>query len=347
MKCIPLALISLLCLAGCEQAASVSPADMSLQTAEISKLAGSPAVAETTAPANPLQPTDTSLSCTTLTSPEVRQSEQWKIINQFQVFGDFTLLGFLNPMHGIGVGLESMIYYSNDNAHTWLYAQNQSNCLFGLEIVDENVAWTCGNVGDVRLSTDGGKTWQVAKNFRDHTLAYCHHLSFLDAATGWAATSTELGLTTDGAQTWNPVALPQGIGEMEAIFLRTVLEGYILDSSGRLYITTDGGKTWGLSTLPGYGSVNLVTQTVPNAAIRFSDTDNGMAVYQTRDCTTGWHLWVAYTSSGGRVWEVEQLSTDPQAAWPLYLSRDAQFLTLMMKYPNILAKDVTLFQYTP
>ena len=331
MKRILFTLVCLFSLAACGQAA-VSP------TATV-----------TPVPTNTPQPTDPSQPGATLTSPELLVSKHWQIINQFQVAGDITLLGFLNPSLGIGVGLESLVLYSNDNAHTWPNAQNQSNCLFGLEIVNENVAWACGNVGNVRLSTDGGATWQIVNNFGDHTLAYCHHLSFLDATTGWAATTTKLGMTTDGAQTWHPVTLPQGIGEIEAIFLRTANEGYVLDASGRIYITADGGETWKTSALPSgnHGNISIVTKMVPSAAIRFSDAENGMAVYQTHDFAMDWHLWVAYTSSGGISWQVEQLPTNPQAAWPLYLSRDGQFLTLMVTYPISPVNDVTLFQYNP
>jgi photosystem II stability/assembly factor-like uncharacterized protein len=136
------------------------------------------------------------------------------------------------------------VYYSADGGQNWSPGKNTSFCRFGLNIVDQQTAWNCGNGGHVRVSTDGGKNWQAVANFGGSEPDQCCFLSFLDAHTGWAAAPQLLGVTTNGGSIWNKLALPKGIKDVAAIALRTATEGYLLDTTGTVFVTTDGGLTW-------------------------------------------------------------------------------------------------------
>src|SRR5512146_3271532 len=145
----------------------------------------------------------------------------WQVIRQAQYEQSIYQAGFLDDSFGITVGYSGGVYYTTDGAQTWSQANNTSYCRFGLDIVDQQTAWNCGNGGHVRLSTDGGKNWQAVADFGGSEPDHCRYLSFLDARTGWAAAPELLGTTTDAGTTWNTLALPKDIKDMAAIALRT------------------------------------------------------------------------------------------------------------------------------
>lgn len=62
-----------------------------------------------------------------------------------------------------------------------------SHDLYGLDIVEENLIWTVGRAGHVRVSKDGARTWQEVSNLRYGSVN--EFSSFLDDQTGWAASN--------------------------------------------------------------------------------------------------------------------------------------------------------------
>ena len=74
-----------------------------------------------------------------------------------------TAIGFLNENFGITAGYAGEVHYTVDGGISWPLAANSSMCRFGLDILDDKVAWTIGNGGNVRLSKDGGRTWQAVE----------------------------------------------------------------------------------------------------------------------------------------------------------------------------------------
>jgi photosystem II stability/assembly factor-like uncharacterized protein len=327
-------LVLVIALAACQQTASMPTAVAPTPTVV------APAATETAAPTAVL--IDFSAP-TEIPTPEPNESH-WQVVGQYPLEHNPNLVGFLTPELGISVGYAGATFFTTDKAATWQKANNTSYCRFGLEIVNEQVAWSCGNAGHIRFTTDGGQTWQAAANFGGSEPAQCRHLSFLDATTGWAATPTLLSATADGAQTWQAITLPEGIGKIQAIFLRTASDGYMLDEYGTLYVTTDGGQTWQnkpLETNHGQ-SLHIAVHPVPIAAVRFTDAEHGVAVYQVKDDHSGWHAWASYTSDGGQTWSKEHLPSPSESVWSAYLSRDGQYLTLASS-----KNDIALYHYQP
>jgi photosystem II stability/assembly factor-like uncharacterized protein len=245
----------------------------------------------------------------------------WKVIRQALYEQSVYQAGFLDDSFGIMVGYNGDVYYSADGGQNWSPGNNTSYCRFGLDIVDRQTAWTCGNGGHVRVSTDGGENWQAVTNFGGSEPDHCRYLSFLDARTGWAAAPQLLGVTTDGGTTWNTLALPTGIKDIAAIALRAVTEGYLLDTTGTIFVTTDGGQTWTAHSLGLAGNEELTIAYAPTAAMRFTDAQNGMVVFDLNDS-----VFSARTTDGGQTWKREPVAITYQTP-TLYLAHDGLTLT--------------------
>ncbi len=115
-------------------------------------------------------------------SVRVGESSSWQILREVEVRHPTIVAGFLNDKFGLTGGPDGEVHYTTDGGQSWPQAENKSGCRFGLDIVDENLAWMVGNFGHVRVSTDGGKTWQAVTNLRPES----RFISFVDAQTGWA-----------------------------------------------------------------------------------------------------------------------------------------------------------------
>jgi len=269
-------------------------------------------------------PTATALPPTALptTAPtSTPNTGPWKVTRQVQYEQSTYLAGFLDDSFGIMVGYNGAVYYSADGGQNWSQGHNTSYCRFGLDIVDQQTAWNCGNAGHVRLSTDGGKNWQAVADFGSSEPDQCRFLSFLDARTGWAAAPQLLGATTDGGTTWNTLALPQGIKDVTAIALRTAAEGYLLDTTGTVFVTTDGGQTWTTRSLGLADNEKLAVAKAPTAAMRFTDAQNGMVVFHLKA-----GVFSARTIDGGRTWKRGPVPVSYDAP-ALYLAHDGLTLT--------------------
>ena len=192
-------------------------------------------------------------------------------------------------------------------------------------------------MNNVSVSTDGGKTW---KAIADKAGGMSCILAFEGADTGWFGSGDKFQATADGGATWKEPGLPEGVGKVAAISLRTPSDGYLLDDAGILHITRDGGKTWLSGPLgldkPGilcFASGPFVNET-PQAAVGFVDADHGLVVLGLSGNT---NLVAFRTADGGKTWKKESV---PAEAGKPYLSRDAKFLTV-----NQWGKWATLLRY--
>lgn len=265
---------------------------------------------------------------------------QWQVISQIEVTHPTTIAGFLNDTFGITAGPNGETHYTTDGGKTWTKANNSSLCRFGLDIVDEQVAWHCGNSGHVRVTTDGARNWQAVADFGPSEPTHCRFLSFLDDKTGWAATPNQLAATQDGGMTWTEIARPDDIQTIMAIALRTASDGYILDSGGKLFVTQDGGKTWSTRELAPIAddSGKSFAWYVPSAAVRFLDSERGLVVMNFRNAVTNKNQAMAMrTADGGQTWS--QASIPVTGA--LYLSHDGEILTVT----SLTGREITVLRY--
>jgi photosystem II stability/assembly factor-like uncharacterized protein len=237
-----------------------------------------------------------------------------------------SLAGFHTDSFGIAVGPDDDVRYTTDGGQSWTKAAGELYCRHGLEIVDERVAWHCGN-GGTRVSTNGGQSWQTVAP------SNCPFLSFLDAQTGWAASLFSLQTTTDGGTSWNDIALPLDAQKVAAVNLQTADDGYVLGTAGDLFVTTDRGQSWEVRSLGLQTGEQLLTSTSgPYAAMRFLDAQHGLVVFALADRT----VWFAITQDGGRSWQRAEISElrDQSYYYHLFLSRDGRLLTVTDSFLN-------------
>jgi len=254
--------------------------------------------------------------------------DPWKIVGTSTgIMQSVNYAGFMDPSFGITVGNDGETHFTTDGGASWPVADNKSLCLFGLDIVDSKVAWSCGNGSHIRVSTDGGKTWKAVANYGADEPDQCRFLSFLDVTTGWAATPSKLGITVDGGQTWKELILPQGIQDIAAIDLQSASDGFIMDIAGKLYITKDGGQTWTAQPLDFAQTIFQHILPAPLVAMRFTDAMHGLIVLGLGNTDAGYTITSAYTVDGGKTWQLDPLPI-AKGAPNLYLSHDGRTLTV-------------------
>jgi photosystem II stability/assembly factor-like uncharacterized protein len=282
----------------------------------------SPAVAPTATP----EPTATA----------TENPQPWQTLTEFPPLPLETLVGFHDAKFGIYIGDDSQVFYSEDGGANWQPSEISSLALYGLDIVDRDTAWVCGN-RSTRLTTDGARTWQNAADFGEGIPNNCRFLSFLDSKTGWAATSSKLGSTTDGASTWTDLALPKDAGKIAAISLYAAGKGYLLDNSGNLFSTEDNGQTWNPAGPLPLGDLTIATMNPPVAAMRFQNAIRGVVIIPAVVGGTG-QVAAFQTYDGGKTWK-RQPVTD-SFCFPV-LSHDGRILTLYSLPMNVLVMQYT------
>ena len=144
----------------------------------------------------------------------------------------------------LSVGYAGEIHYYENSDTTWPRAENQSLCRFGLDFIDDNICYTCGN-GNITKSVDGGKTFVKKTDFVSKELSTM--ISFIDENTGIVASKNLLGITKDGAETWSTIELP-GKNDIICIKMESADQFCYIDAKLTIYLTEDGGQTW--ETLP-------------------------------------------------------------------------------------------------
>jgi photosystem II stability/assembly factor-like uncharacterized protein len=237
-----------------------------------------------------------------------------------------TLSGFHTDTFGLTAGPDDDVRYTTDGGQTWTKAASALHCRHGLEIVDEKVAWHCGN-GGTRVSTDGGQTWQTV------VPSACPYLSFLEAQAGWAASPYQLQATADGGATWTNVTLPPTAQNIATVALRTANDGYVLDIAGSLFVTVDGGKNWERRPLGLKSGEHLLTgASGPFAVMRFVDAQRGVVAFDLDDRT----VWFAITQDGGQSWQRGEIPAlrNQSYYYRLYLAREARLLTVTDDFNN-------------
>jgi photosystem II stability/assembly factor-like uncharacterized protein len=229
-----------------------------------------------------------------------------------------SLAGFHSESYGITVGPDDDVRFTTDGGETWTKAAGELHCRHGLEIVDDQVAWHCGN-GGTRVTTDGGRSWRTV------VPSPCASLSFLDAKTGWASSPYTLMSTADGGATWTRLYPPVGENNIAAVALRTAEDGYVLDEDANLYATDDGGQNWEMRGVMVPDGRLLDPDGGPRAVLRFLDENRGLAVFDR----LGRSVWFAVTEDGGWNWRAAEILElkDQSYFFHLFLSRDGCLLT--------------------
>jgi hypothetical protein len=264
----------------------------------------------------------------------------WQVVTELNEHHNIMTAGFLDEKFGITGGVIGEMHYTSDGGQTWPNGVNESDCRYGMEIVDRQIAWTCGGMTQVRLSQDGGKTWQATANFGDyHTIKTpCHSMSFHSDQSGWLANSEMFGSTEDGGQSWQIPPLPLEIQKIATLDSYTLNEGYLLDQEGVLFSTDDNGQHWRVVSKLPLGEFSMPQSVYQMAAMRFSDAEQGLVIASLKHGETE-KVEAFYTTDGGQTWTVEVI---PVKAGPPFLSPDGQLLTVITG-----ANIITVLRYIP
>lgn len=262
-------------------------------------------------------------------------------IDPSHMYYTVTLAGFHTDAFGISAGLDDDVRYTMDGGKTWTISSDLSKGLFcrhGLDVVSEKIVWHSGNQG-IAVSSDGCRTWRKVSSID------CPFLTFLDDRNGWFADPYfhTLQSTVDGGSSWSTVTLPSAMKDIAAISIRTIHDGYILDTSGNLFVTADGARTWKVRSLGLKNGKNLITSKgSPLAALRFFDASYGMAVFDLADGS----VWFAVTRNGGKIWQTEEIVAlrNQSYYYHLFLSRDGNLLTATNDF-NIEKPESVVLRY--
>ncbi|MDP4164947.1 MAG: YCF48-related protein, partial [Bacillota bacterium] len=151
------------------------------------------------------------------------ETRSWRQAFQVSIsgFGQFTYGGFLNSEYGIAVGHYGEIRYTTDGGKTWKRSESETSCRYGLDIVNDKVAWNCGDADiSVGRTVNGGTTWQTIADIGQRVPDHCRFISFPEESIGWVADLKKVKKTADAGKNWVELTMPAGCVDLLAIFLR-------------------------------------------------------------------------------------------------------------------------------
>jgi hypothetical protein len=261
----------------------------------------------------------------------------WQRVAVHNVNQNVMAAGFLTENYAITAGVApGIMFTTRDGGRHWQEGANQSDCRYGIDIVDTRVAWTSGGAMNVRRSTDGGANFLPVSDYGTGTTQPFHTISFLDDTTGWIASLYMFGSTRDGGATWSDVPLPAGANDISSILLVAPETGFLLDFSGTLFHTRDNGAHWTTISKLDLDGLVIPKAAYQMAAMRFSDREHGLVVVS--EAYQQGRVRAFHTSDGGLHWSSELV---PAASGPVFLSRIEPLLTVLDG-----ANIMTVLRYT-
>ena len=214
-------------------------------------------------------------------------------MRQGGVFQQLSAIAFSDAQHGIATGNERL--YTLDGGNTWLSGTGGGGAgsVYGADMVDQNVGYTCG-FGAVEKTSDGGRTWttQPIPLFGNFAA-----IDFVNATTGWVVGAEgSVYKTTDGGNSWMRQRHDTD-NYYGGVSFVSELEGWVSGYNRMILHTTDGGITWETQSFPEGANADR---------IRFVDSQNGWAVGELRT--------ILHTTNGGQTWNLELGGVYPDPA---------------------------------
>ena len=113
-------------------------------------------------------------------------------------------ISFPSPDLGFIVGGTtgiSLIFKTTDGGQNWVeYSNENTNHLYGVDFVNENLGFACGFGGVMYKTTDSGNFWS---ELNTNISSWIMNIDFVDANTGYGVcTDGVIIKTTDGGDTW-------------------------------------------------------------------------------------------------------------------------------------------------
>jgi photosystem II stability/assembly factor-like uncharacterized protein len=172
--------------------------------------------------------------------------------------------------------------------------------------LSRSLAWAAGDGGALRVSRDGGRTWDVADS---GTMADLFALRFVTPWNGWAVGAGGTLLHTADGATWGPLPKVTGADIYDVTFVGTDL-GLAVGDGGTVLRTTDRGGSWAMVDTPVKARLRRVAcagatdcHAVGDGGTILASTDGG-ATWGLQATNTGADLYGYAEGGDGYRWAV-------------------------------------------
>jgi photosystem II stability/assembly factor-like uncharacterized protein len=199
------------------------------------------------------------------------------------------------------------IYHTADGGKTWQCQYGErGRLLFGLDFVDINTGYACGERGFLLKTEDGGVNWKEMRT--TGTMNWLYGMTFKDRITGFAVGLRETVIkTSDGGRSWAEVAAPAdrrpyGFQPIYRDITFNGNTGCIVGQNGSLLMSHDGGESWSPAAT---FFKSEIRDLMDLRRVKFTSPLQGYAVGEL-----GTQLMV--TEDGGKSWSYRPL---PDTEW--------------------------------
>ena len=176
----------------------------------------------------------------------------WLIQSQYTSVG-FADIDMLNAQTGyaggflFGTGI-SKVYKTTNGGTIWIDLNVPNNMYVDdIFFITPDSGYVCNGLfgPDVRVTTNGGQTWQIRTSGISTETT---RLFFLNFNTGWVGAGFTLYKTINGGINWN--ANGNFLGQTKSIYFKNITIGWVGLTNDRLVYTSNGGLNWIYQTLP-------------------------------------------------------------------------------------------------
>lgn len=155
--------------------------------------------------------------------------------------------------HGWVVCIDTaLIFHTTDGGATWTEQNPDSNArrFFDVTCIDQVTAWTCGVLGEIEHTDNGGLDWLRQT---EGLSKYATRIEFIDQNYGWVVCGDgAIGRTDNGGSYWEQVFIPWYSAELYGVSFLNPWDGWmvagypdsVLQGQGLILKSTDGGITW-------------------------------------------------------------------------------------------------------
>jgi photosystem II stability/assembly factor-like uncharacterized protein len=198
-------------------------------------------------------------------------------------WGSIYDLFVLDLQHGWACGNGAAAYRTTNGGLTWSGVTTPGGAtMSSIWFTDLLNGWSVSIDGRIVRTIDGGQTWSLSHN----SGGYLSTIQFFDALEGWAIGGDTFVHTTNGGQTWTPVAVPPGTWSHGARFSDR-LHGVSAGEYGNLTVTQNGGQTW--TTIQPSGTGPRLWEVEVADATTFFDSGDAGAMSRSLDGGLTWH----------------------------------------------------------
>ncbi|MBN2620545.1 hypothetical protein JXB22_05575 [candidate division WOR-3 bacterium] len=193
----------------------------------------------------------------------------------------------------------ALIFHTTDGGASWFEQAPDSNArrFFDITCIDQFTAWTCGVLGEIEHTDNGGLDW-IRQT--EGLSKYATRLEFIDQNHGWVVCGDgAIGRTDNGGSYWEQIFIPWYSAELYGVSFLNQYDGWIvagypdsiLPGQGLILKSTDGGVNW--------DSLLQVTGFEDFFDVHFFNLLDGIVIGGDESDTSAL-IWT--TTSGGLTW---------------------------------------------